>query len=248
MKKKLRKLFPKFIIKKIQDMLDYFLSFITLFMVKFLPKYKWIVIRKWTTDSKVFNSIYLFKEFKLPINILPKFIIDAWAYTWLSTLYYTKKYPEAKIIAIEPEKSNFELLRKHTKYYSNINIINAGLWYKNSDLKIVDKNIDKWSFSVNEVNGKEENYIKAITIDEILNSSGFDFIDILKIDIEWSEIELFWNNYQSWIDKVNVIVIELHDRLRKWCSKSFYSAIDIDKRIEHKEWEKIILVKKKKLY
>jgi hypothetical protein len=36
-------------------------------------------------------------------------------------------------------------------------------------------------------------------------------IDLLKIDIEGAEAELFSTNYESWLPKTRVIVIELHD-------------------------------------
>ncbi len=52
-------------------------------------KCKNLIIRHRTTDSAVFRSVFLFKEFKLPIKINPKLIIDAGAYTGLSALYYS---------------------------------------------------------------------------------------------------------------------------------------------------------------
>jgi hypothetical protein len=48
-------------------------------------------------------------------------------------------------------------------------------------------------------------------------------IDILKIDIEGSEKEVF-NNCISWIDNVNSIIVELHERMKKGCNKSFYKV------------------------
>mgnify|MGYP000361339186 CR=1 FL=1 len=49
--------------------------------------------------------------------------------------------------------------------------------------------------------------------------------DLLKIDIEGAEKELFSENTDYWLGKVNMIIIELHDWMRKDCSKNFYSAI-----------------------
>lgn len=66
--------------------------------------------------------------------------------------------------------------------------------------------------------------VRAVTIDELLQS-GNGNIDILKLDIEGSEADLFASNDTSWIRRVKVFAIELHDRLRPGCSKSFYSAL-----------------------
>jgi len=49
----------------------------------------------------------------------------------------------------------------------------------------------------------------AKTVDGLLREFGLEHIDILKIDIEGAELEVF--SYTSaWIDKVEAIIIELH--------------------------------------
>jgi hypothetical protein len=48
-------------------------------------------------------------------------------------------------------------------------------------------------------------------------------IDILKVDIEGSEKEVFENS-STWIDRIRVIVIELHDRYKKGCSQAVWRA------------------------
>ncbi|MCX6554745.1 MAG: FkbM family methyltransferase [Candidatus Aminicenantes bacterium] len=206
--------------------------------------FKPLIIRRNTTDYKVFRDVFLYNEFKLPIHINPKFIIDAGAYTGLSTLYYSLKYPQAKIAAIEPDASNFEILKKHTEKLPNIIRIKAGVWHKNAFLKFVDKNVEEWSFQVEEVSGFEKYDVEAVTIDAVLKKAGFDRIDILKLDIEGSEKELFSGNYDVWMDKVNIIVIELHDKKKNGCTESFYSAVDEAKWKEYREREKVILVRK----
>ena len=59
----------------------------------------------------------------------------------------------------------------------------------------------------------------------------------MKIDIECAEKELFESNYENWLEKTNLIIIELHDRFRKRCSQSFYNATNHFKfrKIERKD-------------
>ncbi len=245
MKKIIKKFVPKKIINLGLKIMNFINKIVTLIIIKIYKlKYKNLIIRKGTTDSAVFRSIFLFKEFKLPIKITPKLIIDAGAYTGLSALYYSSKYPSAKIICIEPENSNFEILENNTKNLPNITRIKAALYYKNAFLKIKDTGTGKWGFVVKEVFESENFDIKAITIEEILKKSGYDKIDILKLDIEGSEKQLFSKNYQTWLEKVNIIVLELHDRIVDGCTKSLYSAINKNEWKEFKKNEKVILIKK----
>lgn len=55
----------------------------------------------------------------------------------LGTLFFNMKFPEAKIISLEPEGSNYELLCKNTKNLENIFPIKAGLWSKECMLKVI---------------------------------------------------------------------------------------------------------------
>ena len=63
-----------------------------------------------------------------------------------------------------------------------------------------------------EVNEPTPSSFRAYTVDEILDESGFDRIDILKIDIEGAEKEVFEGDVGRWISRVNLLVLELHDR------------------------------------
>jgi len=99
-------------------------------------KYHPFYIRKATTDVNVFRCIFVNKEFELPVKVNPKFIIDAGAYSGLSTIYFAHKYPDAKVVAIEPERSNYNTLIKNTEKLTQVSRLNAGLWSKDAFLKI----------------------------------------------------------------------------------------------------------------
>ena len=72
------------------------------------------------------------------------------------------------------------------------------------------------------INGK----VTAVTIDSLMQAYGLNHVDVLKIDIETSEKELFLKNYERWLPKVRMIVIELHDWLRPGCSRAFFAAVN----------------------
>ena len=68
--------------------------------------------------------------------------------------------------------------------------------------------------------------IKTTTVSKILAESGFDEIDLMKIDIEGAEKEVFSApDVDDWLSKVKVLVIELHDRMKKGCSRAFFTAM-----------------------
>ncbi len=60
-----------------------------------------------------------------------------------------------------------------------------------------------------------------MTIDKIMEDYALTKIDILKIDIEGTEREVF-SDTSSWIEKIDSIIIELHERMKAGCNRSFF--------------------------
>lgn len=184
-----------------------------------------IKIRAWTSDTSVFGQIFVDEEYNFPTYIKPKLIIDGGANVGYASIYFANKYKGAYIIAVEPEKSNIEVLKENTSHYPNIEVVESAIWDENTYLKIKDIGLGNWGFIVEKSTQEESGSFKAITIEKLLTGSSFKKIDILKLDIEGSEKELFSNNYEKWLSKVNILIIELHDKMKPGCSESFYSAI-----------------------
>jgi FkbM family methyltransferase len=135
------------------------------------------------------------------------------------------KYPDAKIICIEPDPENFEMLQKNVAPYSDVYCENCGIWSKNTKLKVYDKfNLGKWGMVVEEDN--ENGNIPAMSINGILEKYNISQVDMLKLDIEGSEKEVFLNGFEAWLPRVKTVVIELHDRMKAGCAKSFFEAVN----------------------
>ena len=206
-------------------------------------KFNPLIVRNNTTDRAVFYDIFVLKDYNIPIAMAPRLIIDAGAYVGYASLFFASKYPSAKIVSIEPEDSNFEILEKNTARLPNIKRIKAGLWYRDGFLRMVDRGTGHWGYAVKEVTDFENYDVRAVSINTILENSGFDIIDILKIDIEGSEKELFSQNFDSWIGKVRVIIIEFHDRIKEGCAETVYAAISRYAWREFRRGENIIFVR-----
>lgn len=200
-----------------------------------------IKIRTKTTDINVFEQIFVRQEYNFPIDIKPKLIIDGGANVGYASIFFANKFQEAQIIAVEPEKSNFEILTENISYYPNIKIIESAIWDEDTYLKIKDVGLGKWGFMVEKAQSDESNSFKAVTIQTLLADSGYEKIDILKLDIEGSEKEIFSRNYDEWLGKVRILAIELHDRMKPGCSNAFYSATRNYNFKETQKGENIIL-------
>jgi FkbM family methyltransferase len=183
-----------------------------------------ITLRPGTSDLKVILKVLAEHEYAVRFPADPKLIIDAGANIGISALYFAWRFPDAKIYAIEPEDGNFELLKQNCKDRRNIRLQKAALWNYPARVVLQDKDAANWCFSVKPAEG-DEGKIDTVTIPQILDDSGLQRIDILKIDIEGSEKALFSNDYDAWLSRVRLLIIELHDHYVPGCAKAFYSAL-----------------------
>ena len=183
-----------------------------------------LYLRSNTSDYNTFFQVITSKGYKLPVSIEPTTIIDCGANIGLTTVYYKNLYPNSQIIAIEPEKSNYDLLTKNTDKFDNVTCIQRGIWNKSCYLKIKNESAEKWAFQLEETDEKTD--ISALSITDIIKQYNLKKIDVLKIDIEGTEKQIFMNGYEEWLPLVKVLMIELHDNCTSGCSMALFSALN----------------------
>ena len=180
-----------------------------------------------SSDIPTYQQVFINQEYDFSVKTEPKVIVDAGANIGLASIYFANKYPDAKIIAIEPEQSNFELLKENVAPYSHVIPVHAALWNKNGEINLIDPGLGKWGFMAEMKHPSEHlpgntcHTVLAMTIDEIMKDYRLTKIDILKIDIEGAEREVF-SDTSSWIEKIDSIIIELHEHMKAGCNRSFY--------------------------
>jgi FkbM family methyltransferase len=191
-------------------------------------KGKKVHIRKGSTDFKVFKQVMAFGQYNYngqnggsPVET----IIDLGANVGISAVYFKTKYPNAQVIAVEPEKKNYEQMVKNLSGFSNVYPLNNAIWYENKEQEIYDGGRGAYAFRIVEANGEKVGTTTCITINDIVKKYNLKTIDILKVDIEGAEKELFIYNYKNWLPMVRCIMIELHDGDHPGCTSAFFRAI-----------------------
>ncbi len=191
-----------------------------------------VLLRLGTSDISVFNGMFCWQEYGWEFGSQPRTIVDAGAYTGLSAVYFAMRFPEARIIAIEPGESNFGLLVRNTARFANVEPVHAALWSHSGSLVLSDPGTGAWGLQVREAGRQEAgsgdrpaHSVRALTVADVIEEYGLDRIDLLKVDIEGSEREVF-DDPSGWIGRVDAICMELHDCFRTGCTRSFFRAVD----------------------
>ena len=181
-------------------------------------------LRPKTSDLFTFDQVFIKQQYKIQLPFKPLTIVDAGANIGLSAAYFAITYPAAQIIAIEPEERNFEQLLKNIAPYKNITPLQKGLWNQETFVKITNLDDHVNSFMVQE-DAENTNGISTVSLQAIMEQNKWETIDILKIDIEGSEKDVFEENTDYWLPKTKSIFVETHDRMRKGSTDAVLNAL-----------------------
>jgi FkbM family methyltransferase len=181
-----------------------------------------------SSDLSVFFQIFIFEEYACMRDIpSPGLIVDLGANVGYASAYFLNYFPNARIVSVEPDPSNFEQCRSNLAPYGDrAQVVLGAAWSKRSRLVLsrgtFGDGLD-WAIQVHESEGKEDMAtVDAWDVPSLMQLAGGDSIDLLKVDIEGSETEIFDSGSLSWLPKIRNICIELHG---PDCEKVFFDAL-----------------------
>ncbi|KAE8372301.1 S-adenosyl-L-methionine-dependent methyltransferase [Aspergillus bertholletiae] len=206
----------------------------TLHLIKLADKFS-CYTRSENEARFIYNEIFQAHEYDVATLGKAPFIIDVGANIGLFTLYMKEKYPLAKILAFEPAPENFEALNRNLAFHMVATAVaypyalgaeagSAPLTYfpnvpGNSTLNMEEKKChielfrEKYSvtFADDMFGGAREIVVPVNRLSYFLDRfhSEIDVIDLLKIDVEGTEMEVLGGIDDADWHKVQNIVIEV---------------------------------------
>jgi FkbM family methyltransferase len=149
-----------------------------------------------------------------------KTVIDCGANIGIASIFFAQRFPNAKIVALEPNEGNFDLLLRNTQLYPNIIPLKAAIWAEDTFLSLDNPGVRTDSFRyvpAKHSSGEEESktdiiglapaYSLRTIIDKYFQG---ECIDLLKIDIEGAEETVLATAVEAWIYDVENIICEFH--------------------------------------
>jgi FkbM family methyltransferase len=155
-------------------------------------------------------------------------IVDAGGYIGTSAIALARAFPDTLIVSLEPARDNFEMLYRNTRRFRNIVALNQALAPRAGVRTMVDRNEAEWGYAAlsdpdDEPSARPLYDVGCTTIPALLTRFNKGGIDLLKLDIEGGEFDLF-AECPAWIEQTRAIVVELHDRFIPGCTDAFERA------------------------
>lgn len=168
------------------------------------------------TLEYLFKEIFVSNEYYFETDSEVPVIVDCGANIGMSVLYFKWLYPNARILAFEPNPHTFKLLEKNVKANNlqNVEIYNIALFDKKTEIPFyIGENLATLEGSIREDRGgKTEMNINAEKLSYILKDT--EKVDLIKMDVEGAELNIIKDLYESTaIKKVNEYLIEYHHNM-----------------------------------
>jgi FkbM family methyltransferase len=192
-----------------------------------LAKYPVVVGAGGSSDMCVFAQVFQRDEYACMRRISsPQLIVDLGANVGYSSAYFLSCFPAAKVVAVEPDPDNYGLCCTNLAPYGDrARVVLGAAWSKRSRLALSRGHSGDgrgWASQVFASSDGEAS-VDGWDILSLLEMAGGGSIDILKVDIERSELEVFDSGASSWLPRIRNICIELHGAD---CEEVFFHALE----------------------
>ncbi len=161
-------------------------------------------------DLAVLKEIFINKEYVFPFTVTPKIILDIGANIGTTSLFLAHTYPEATIYAVEADPDIYKRLLINTAPYKNVHCFNLAM--SNTDGTMTfNKGGSHLGGSIKERTSTVSSVtIPAKKLSTLLKEQNIPNIDLLKIDIEGAEEEVFTDLQVHPEVMVSAVAAELH--------------------------------------
>ncbi|MBY0527908.1 MAG: FkbM family methyltransferase [Gemmataceae bacterium] len=148
-----------------------------------------------------------------------EYVLDLGANIGLTSLHFSSAFPNCRILAVEPSPDNHAVLAQNLATLvaaGRCKICSGAVWFEDTtvDLNPPPNDTEYNAISVAAAGrGAMRQPVPAYTVASLMRMAGFPRVDILKMDVEGAEAEIF-RGPTDWLARVNAIAIEFHGESR----------------------------------
>jgi len=170
------------------------------------------VFRPGTTDLLVLEQVFLDREYH--VEPLPPesidYIVDLGSNIGVTAMLWAQRYPSARMVLVEPDPDNFNLLRRNTAAFRDRCVLLEAAVSDRPGRTSFFKSQREYGHSILRTDDCLcEIQVTTMTVPEVLRTVGFPRVDLLKMDIEGGE-QLVMPTIPAWKPAPHHLIAELH--------------------------------------
>ena len=163
-------------------------------------------------DVFILGEILHEKQYAVRSQLPPRpVIVDAGANIGISAMWFLACYPDATLHAFEPESGNYRLLAENFGHVQRVRLFQSALGRKVGEVTLhLGRSPGEHSLISSETG--EDERVRLTTLASHMDAENLDRIDLLKLDVEGSELDVLVGLGER-IRDVSVLVGEVHEKL-----------------------------------
>lgn len=181
------------------------------------------------SELDVLDGVFLQQDYDVSLAHRPTTIMDLGSNAGATIHYFRARYPEAKIIGLEPDPDTFSRLRRNVGGMANVTVRQEAVAARDGEAILAPSPLS-WASALRSASGPGVR-VRTRNLDSLMNELGLDSIDVLKIDVEGAEHEVLEGFTR--IQDVAVVVGEYHPAIhgRRFEElESVFHGFDLDVR------------------
>ena len=175
-------------------------------------------------ELQVLRDIALDEEYAVAAGE-PRTIVDLGANIGIAAAWFRSRYPEAMIVAVEPDPDSFAKLERNLAGDRLITLVNAAVGASNGTRTLFRPAGYSIASSLDPGGGEpgSEVAVPVRTLDDILAGEGVRQIDLLKLDVEGAEGDALEGFTR--LDDLELLLGEVHPRLLAEGADAFFARL-----------------------
>jgi FkbM family methyltransferase len=179
-----------------------------------------IVYRSGTADPFVLYQVLLKggkkAEYYVPPEVAPKTILDVGSNIGATIIYFHHQFPDAEIFGFEPHPDTFRILQQNVADLPGVTVFNYGLGATQQRIVVRADDVNFGAFNTRG-HFKDRGFPAAPVecevrrLDDVLLELGIARVDLIKIDCEGAEADVFSTLPDAILNQCQWIVGEFHD-------------------------------------
>src|SRR5262245_57287795 len=169
------------------------------------------------------NNPYFDRRLGYGIPEGPCVVVDVGANIGAFALLVAAAHPEAQIIALEPSRANYNLLKANVRAnaLTNIRVLKAAMDATMGEQRLCGSGATA-SLRFGEGQGEQ---VTTVTLRWLMHTARLDRIDFLKMDCEGAEFDILMDPAAP-LDRVQMIALEFHNLSTAKCAATLKTSLE----------------------
>lgn len=169
-------------------------------------------------DYRMFRDTFC-EGFAPPVPDRCETVIDLGGNIGLATIFLARRLPNIRVHVVEPFADNVRMIEKNLQgliRQGRCTVQQGAMWQADEMIEVLPPPLPGSYGAVRVRSGNGDNRVEGMTMETLIDRSGFERVDMVKMDVEGAEAGMFRAG-SDWLHRTRALAVEFHGNARAEC-------------------------------